>query len=114
MEEYINKQQLLEKAKSHQSNVFGIPLIIAEIEKAEPIVIKHGEWVVNQESVDGYKHHMCSGCLTDAIFEYRYEADYDEMLDGEWEYIGKKEVGITEQLTNYCPNCGAKMGKERR
>ena len=34
MEEYINKRLLLEKAKKHQNSVFGIPLIIAEIEKA--------------------------------------------------------------------------------
>ena len=34
MEEYINKRLLLEKAKKHQSNIFGIPLIIAEIENA--------------------------------------------------------------------------------
>ena len=42
MEEYINKQQLLEKAKSHQGNIFGVPLIIAEIEKADTIIIEQG------------------------------------------------------------------------
>ena len=109
MDEYINKQQILEKAKEHQNNVFGIPLIIAEIEKAEAVEIKHGKWVVNPKNFDGYKHHMCSVCHTEAVFEYLYEADYDEMLDGEWEYIGKREVGIKEHLSGCCPECGSKL-----
>ena len=44
MNEYINKQHLLELVKRHQNNVFGVPLIIAEIENAETVEIKHGEW----------------------------------------------------------------------
>lgn len=41
MDEYINKQKLLEKVKPHQDNPFGIPLIIAEIEKIETTKIKN-------------------------------------------------------------------------
>ena len=109
MEEYIHKQRLLEKARYHQNNIFGAPLIVAEIEKAETTVINHGKWVVNSKSRDGYKHHMCSVCRTDAIFEYLYDADYDEMLDGEWEYIGQRDVGIKERLSKYCPECGSRL-----
>ena len=36
--EYINKQQILDKAKSVQGDPFGIPLIIDEIEKADIVV----------------------------------------------------------------------------
>lgn len=73
---------------------------------------KRGKWIVNHESYDGYKHHMCSYCKQDAIFNYIYVADYDEMLDGEWDYIGQREDGIDECLTDCCPHCGAVMGKK--
>ena len=35
MAEYIDRQKLLEKAKSHLNSPFGAALIIAEIEKAD-------------------------------------------------------------------------------
>lgn len=35
--------------------------------------------------------------------------DYDEGMDGEWYLLGKNIVGIKENLTDYCPNCGCKM-----
>ena len=39
MAEYINKQELLEKAKAHLNSPFGAPLIIAEIEKANGVEV---------------------------------------------------------------------------
>ena len=39
MEEYINKQEILNKIKVYQDNVFGIPLIISEIERTKSIKI---------------------------------------------------------------------------
>lgn len=39
MPEYINKQQILEKAREHQNNPFGISVLIAEIEKSKGIDI---------------------------------------------------------------------------
>ena len=39
MAEYINKQDLLEKARERQNNIFGVPCIIAEIENAETVEI---------------------------------------------------------------------------
>ena len=68
-----------------------------------------GKWVVNRESEDGYKHHMCNKCKTEAPFHYTYVDDYDEGLDGEWFYLGQRESGIVEHMGNYCPNCGAKL-----
>ena len=51
MEQYINKQRLLEKARTYQGNIFGVPLIIAEIEKAETIKYcpKCGSELVNDK-----------------------------------------------------------------
>lgn len=38
--EYINKQQILEKAKQHQNSPFAASLIIAEIEKADDGLVR--------------------------------------------------------------------------
>lgn len=68
-----------------------------------------GKWIKNQIGEDGYSHTICSECKTEAPFHYSYEEYYDEGMDGEWEFCGLKESGISEVLSNYCPNCGAKM-----
>lgn len=39
MPEYINKQQILEKAKSLQGNLFGAVAIVREIEKADVVEV---------------------------------------------------------------------------
>ena len=39
MDEYISKQQILKKAREHQNSPFGIPVIIAEIEKADTVKV---------------------------------------------------------------------------
>lgn len=80
--------------------------------KADVAEVKHGKWEAYEEHEDGYVHHRCSVCKEDAIFNYEEESGYDEEIDGEWYYIGDITVGISEQLSPYCPNCGAKMDKE--
>lgn len=84
MEEYINKQQLLEKAKSHQSNVFGIPLIISEIEKAETTEIKHGSWTLHYDEL--YPAHSTIECT-----------------------VCHAEERMSMHSKKYCPNCGSIM-----
>lgn len=84
--------------------------IIADYLIAKGVTLqKRGKWVVNRESEEGYKHHMCNKCKTEAPFHYTYIDDYDEGLDGEWFYLGQRESGIVEHMGNYCPNCGAKL-----
>lgn len=68
-----------------------------------------GRWEEIEETSSGWKQHRCSLCKAEAIFEYTYIDDYDEGIDGEWEYIGQIENGIIEHLTDFCPNCGADM-----
>lgn len=74
---------------------------------------KQGEWVINSESEDGFEHHMCSCCKENAHYSYTFINDYDEGLDGEWEYLGQIENGIIECLDDYCSNCGAVMKKSK-
>ncbi len=66
-----------------------------------------GRWEEIEETSSGWKQHRCSVCKEEAIFEYTYTDDYDEGIDGEWEYIGQREDGIIEHLTDFCPSCGA-------
>lgn len=84
MAEYINKQQILEKAKQHQDSPFGIPLIIAEIEKADALEVVHAEW----------EEHFAFGC-------WHYDCPFCD--DG---YATKYK---DKTPPNYCGNCGAKL-----
>lgn len=77
---YINKQQILEKAKEYQCSPFGIPLIIAEIEKTDGVEVKHGSWIKVHE-LCGINILKCSVCN-----------NYHPRLP-----------------TAYCCDCGAKM-----
>lgn len=73
---------------------------------AVPVV--RGKWVDDENGTE-WDSHQCSVCKKSSLSEMIYEDDYDEGLDGEWFYLGKRENGIIEHLTKYCPNCGAKM-----
>ena len=73
---------------------------------------KRGRWVRHFrkcEDDDGFRHHMCSYCKTEAPFHYIYADDYDEGMDGEWYLLGQREDGIEEVLSDFCPRCGATM-----
>lgn len=58
MPEHINKQQLLKKAKSHQGNPFGVPLIIAEIEKADAVDLVSGEYIRLAEAKEAIMNYI--------------------------------------------------------
>ena len=67
------------------------------------------KWIIDESYDDGYEHHKCSHCNTRALFDYIMEEDYDEGIDGEWEYLGVRDNGISEHITKFCPECGEKM-----
>lgn len=71
--------------------------------------VRHGRWVERLDGDGEFVHHMCSECKADAFFQYIIEADWDENIDGEWYNRGDEITGIEEFLTDYCPNCGARM-----
>lgn len=89
---YIDKKELLAKAKAKQNGVFAAPVILNLIEKApevDVIEVKHGEWEEYWDNDYMEYFHRCSKCKNDAP--------------------AKRDTYCDQVLTNYCPNCGAKM-----
>lgn len=82
--------------------------IIWRTPDADVTEVVYSKWELYDGHEDGYSHHRCSHCKTDAIFTYDMEPMYDEGYDGEWHYITDIDVGINEYLTPFCPYCGAK------
>ena len=87
---------------------------VTEALAADVTEVRHGEWVKHDELKDDFYHHCCSICKEDAPCHYVETEDYDEGMDGELYFIGMRITDIVEHLTNYCPNCGAKMDGERK
>ena len=71
----------------------------------DAVEVVHGKWLYDS----GTERHFCSACNEYAMSvisnEPVYEYDWEENL--QFSHI---ETACDEQLTNYCQNCGAKMG----
>ena len=86
---------------------------IQKLPASDVAPVVHGRWIEHEETPeDAYRHHKCSECNVNAPFDYKMREDWDEGIDGEWYSIGLVDDGINEHLTDYCPNCGAKMDLE--
>ena len=90
MDEYISKQAFKEKYLC----CGWLPEISEEefdtFPAADVVEVRHGRWM----TTDAYPHHLyCSVCYK----TYAKNAKWVNELD---------------LPTNYCPNCGARMGKE--
>lgn len=73
------------------SDLFPLPYIkqcVQEIPAIEPeSLVKHGKWVHNENYESWSEKYICSVCHRNAL------------SDGDYRHT----------LSNYCPNCGAKM-----
>ena len=81
--------------------------IVDKMPTVDAVEVGHGKWLFDS----GTERHFCSACNEYAISvitnEPVYEYDWEENLQ-----FSHCESACDEQLTNYCPNCGAKMKGE--
>ena len=99
MVEYIERNALIAEFKrltlgenSLVERLFadGVYAVIETFPAADVVEVRHGRWM----TTDAYPHHLyCSVCYK----TYAKNAKWVNELD---------------LPTNYCPNCGARMGKE--
>ena len=87
--EYIEREALKERFNSHLPIGESIRGIIDDIPAADVVEVKRGKWTFEHDPITDPKGYfiriVCSCC-------------------------GLK----TGQVSNYCPNCGAKMDGERK
>lgn len=102
MSDYIEREAALaypirkdkcDRKHANEHFIFGIESVIEFVENlptADVAPVRHGRWM----TTDAYPHHLyCSVCYK----TYAKNAKWVNELD---------------LPTNYCPNCGARMGKE--
>ena len=68
--------------------------LIADFPAADVASVRHGQWIYNIESGE----YLCSACGENAL-SFRKDTLYGLDL-------------YETRLTDYCPNCGAKMDEE--
>ena len=122
MSEYIKMEAALEICETEYRDrlrmfdycgdtvAWNIGSEIKALPAADVAPVVHGRWIEHEETPeDAYRHHKCSECNVNAPFDYNMREDWDEGMDGEWYSLGLVDDGINEHLTDYCPNCGARM-----
>ncbi len=112
MAEYIEREELMK-----YPIVYGIESILEyaqDLPAADVAPVVHGHWlkVENDEYYDGCleEYHVCSNCGEGAITTSHVE--YDDIYDLDENPVDSWHEEYVEILTNYCPNCGAKMDEE--
>ena len=115
MPEYIERETAVAwfMPYAHAEESIDADVVISDIKgmkAADVATVRHGRWIEHEETQeDAYRHHKCSECNVNAPFDYKMREDWDEGMDGEWYSLGLVDDGINEHLTDYCPNCGARM-----
>ena len=103
MDEYIKREEIRRAyEKLARSYMHGEPYIadwkldemIEELPASDVVPVRHGQWIDNIESGE----YLCSACNENAL-SFRKDTIYG---------VNLYEVC----LTDYCPNCGAKMDEE--
>ena len=92
MADYIDREKIFSIWRSipAPASVTSLAAAISQTPAADVAEVRHGRWM----TTDAYPHHLyCSVCYK----TYAKNAKWVNELD---------------LPTNYCPNCGARMGKE--
>lgn len=92
MADYIDREKIFSiwRSMPAPASVTSLAAAISQTPAADVVEVRHGRWL----TTDAYPHHLyCSVCYK----TYAKNAKWVNELD---------------LPTNYCPNCGARMGKE--
>ena len=93
MSKYVNAVDAAEKiAEKHGIPIADLVDTFAEIPAADVAEVRHGRWTIAEDDYYGLNIVKCSVCHEEWCFE-----EGDDVFDLNY---------------HYCPNCGAKMGKE--
>ena len=93
MDSYFRARDILDKAMGTDS-YFQIKSILFGLKAADVVEMRHGRWIEDERTYPGpgLKNNLCSVCGE---------------IAGSW-----KEGLEPGRKWAYCPNCGARMGKE--
>lgn len=81
MAEYIEREALLKKINrmidyckkdrlvNGLTSLFQASDAIIDCKAADVAPVRHGRWTYDPNSGDGFDHHMCTECKTNAIFD---------------------------------------------
>ena len=97
----IDANALMEEARRCSPFVAGlgdivdIELLVNDQPTVEAVEVVHGRWVDSYGGNYANQLYVCSECKKKALYKF----EDDELHIGLW----------VQELTDYCPNCGAKM-----
>ena len=93
MKEYIERAEAINALRQYQYP-YGVEFLLANIPAADVVEVRHGRWIEDERTHPGpgLKNNLCSVCGE---------------IAGSW-----KEGLEPGRKWAYCPNCGARMGKE--
>ena len=93
MKEYIERAAAIEAIRKYQYP-YGVEFLLSNIPAADVAEVRHGRWIEDERTYPGpgLKNNLCSVCGE---------------IEGSW-----KEGLEPGRKWAYCPNCGARMGKE--
>ena len=95
MDEYIKREAVIEAIMSEPSDAHYPQWYVDKIKSipaADVAPVVHGRWTIAEDDYYGLNIVKCSVCHEEWCFE-----EGDDVFDLNY---------------HYCPNCGAKMGKE--
>ena len=81
-----------------------VEIVIRNAPTVEAVEVVYGRWLFDSNT----ERCFCSACNEEAL----YTSKDDPIFDYDWEEnlrYSHTETILEEHLTNYCPNCGAKM-----
>lgn len=93
MKEFIERAAAIEAIRKYQYP-YGVEFLLSNIPAADVVEVRHGRWIEDERTHPGpgLKNNLCSVCGE---------------IAGSW-----KEGLEPGRKWAYCPNCGARMGKE--